>query len=101
LRKYDLCPWLKLLWAHRQIYATLKHLNELKEPILKASVDSIDGDNARVLVGDEGVAISVPVQLLPPGTHQGMVLRVRFTIDQAATNAKITKAKEKLFELDI
>jgi hypothetical protein len=59
---------------------------------LKAYVDSIDGDSARLLIGDEAVGIIVPTNLLPPHTHQGLVLRLRFTIDQAATNSRIAAA---------
>ena len=72
-----------------------------KDILLKAYVDNIDGDSARVLVGEDQVGISVPLHLLPPGTQQGMVLRLRFTIDQAATNARIAAANYKVFELDL
>jgi hypothetical protein len=66
-----------------------------KAPILNAYVDSISGDTARILIGDEGVAISVPLYLLPPGTRQGVVLRLRFTVDQAATNARGNAPKQR------
>lgn len=56
--------------------------------MLRAYVDSMQSESARVLVGDEDVAISIPVHQLPPGTKQGTVLRVNLTIDQAATNAR-------------
>lgn len=54
----------------------------------KAFVDSVTGDVARVLIGDEEVAVAIPLRQLPPGTRQGMVLQARFTIDDAATAAR-------------
>jgi hypothetical protein len=56
--------------------------------MLRAYVDYMQGESARVLVGDEDVAISIPIHQLPPGTKQGTVLRVNLNIDQAATNAR-------------
>ena len=56
-----------------------------------AVVDNIDGSYARLLIGDDAVAISVAVSHLPPRAHEGMVLRVRFSADQAATNAQVRK----------
>ncbi len=54
----------------------------------KAYVESVTGDVARVLIGDEGVAVAIPLRQLPPGTREGMVLQARFTIDEAATVAR-------------
>jgi len=56
--------------------------------LLKALVERIDGSYARVLVGDEGVAVSIAVNNLPPRVHEGMVLSLKFSIDQAATASR-------------
>ena len=71
----------------------------MKVSTVKAYVDSIYGDSARVLIGDEGVAVAVPLRLLPPRTLVGMVLRVRFTLDQAATLARGASAKSMGFDV--
>ncbi|HEY3378352.1 MAG TPA: DUF3006 domain-containing protein [Armatimonadota bacterium] len=55
--------------------------------MLKAIVDSINGNYARVLIGDEGVAVAIHTSHLPPRIHDGAVLQVKFTLDQAATMA--------------
>jgi len=60
--------------------------------MLKAYVDNMSGVMARVLIGDEEVAVAIPVRDLPPGTQEGMVLAVRFTIDQGATRARAAGA---------
>jgi hypothetical protein len=56
--------------------------------MLRAYVDSIQGESARVLIGDEAVAISIPMHQLPPMTKEGTVLRLNIAIDQAATAAR-------------
>ncbi len=53
--------------------------------MLRAYVESIHGESARVLIGDEAVAISIPVHLLPPAAREGTVLRLNMTVDQAAS----------------
>lgn len=58
---------------------------------MTAYIDSIDGSLARVLLGEEGVAVSIPVSQLPPRAHPGMVLHLRFTVDQAATSRALAK----------
>jgi len=63
--------------------------------MLQAIVDSIQGDFARVLIGHEGVAVSIPLNQLPPRVHEGMVLRVKFTVDTAATVARDPKLRAK------
>ena len=60
----------------------------------KAFVESVSGDVARVLIGDEAVAVAIPLRQLPPGTHEGMVLQARFTIDEAATAARKKAEKQ-------
>lgn len=56
--------------------------------MIRAYVDSLQGVNARVLVGEEAVAVSVPVHELPPGTKEGTVLRLNLAIDHAATASR-------------
>jgi len=56
--------------------------------MLIAIIDYIDGAHARVLIGDEGVAVVIPTTELPPRMQDGMVLRLKFTVDQAATAAR-------------
>ena len=63
--------------------------------MVTAYVDRLDGDSARLLIGEEGVGIAIPIFALPPGVAQGMVLRLRFTIDSAATNARLAREKAK------
>ncbi|HOF88281.1 MAG TPA: DUF3006 domain-containing protein [Armatimonadota bacterium] len=53
--------------------------------MLRAYVESVHGESARVLIGDEAVAVSIPVHQLPPAAKEGTVLRLNMTIDQAAT----------------
>jgi hypothetical protein len=57
----------------------------------RAIVDRIDGNTARVLMGDEEVAVYVQLAYLPPHVHEGMVLRARYSIDTAATAARLGK----------
>ena len=52
---------------------------------LKAFVDRIEGDNAVVLIGDEGRHAVWPLQDLPEGTREGSVLRVVVRLDDEAT----------------
>jgi hypothetical protein len=66
--------------------------------VLKATIDSIQGDSARVLIGDEMVAVAISLRHLPPATHEGTVLRLSFNIDQAATLAKIRRKANKAEE---
>lgn len=61
--------------------------------MLKGYVDSIQGMAARVLIGDEEVAVAIPVHELPPGTREGMVLALRFNIDHGATAARAAAKK--------
>lgn len=61
--------------------------------MLKAYVDNIQGGSARVVIGEDEVAVAIPLGDLPPGTREGMVLAVRFNIDMGATQAR--KAAEK------
>ncbi len=56
--------------------------------MITAYVDRIDGDAARLLIGNESVAIAIPLNQLPPGTREGTVLRLVFSIHQGATKAK-------------
>jgi len=56
--------------------------------LLKAYVDSIQGGNARVVMGDDEVAVAISLGDLPPGTREGMVLAVRFNIDMGATKER-------------
>lgn len=61
----------------------------------KAFVESIHGDHARVLIGEEAVAVAIPLRQLPPGTQAGMVLQAKFTIDLAATHTREKAAKAR------
>lgn len=56
--------------------------------MIKAYVDSIQGSTARVVIGEDAVAVAIPLNELPPGTREGMVLAVRFNIDMGATQAR-------------
>ncbi|MHB0939279.1 MAG: DUF3006 domain-containing protein [Armatimonadota bacterium] len=56
--------------------------------MLQAYVDSIQGSTARVVIGEDQVAVAIPLRELPPGTREGMVLAVRFNIDMGATQAR-------------
>ncbi len=61
---------------------------------MHAFIECIQDGTARVLFGDdESVAIQVPEHRLPRGAREGMVLRVKFAIDEAATNQR--KVKER------
>ncbi len=56
---------------------------------MKGYIDSIFGGMARVLVGEgESTAIDVPVGELPNGAGVGSVMRLRFSVDDAATTAR-------------
>jgi hypothetical protein len=60
---------------------------------MKGYIDSIYGGMARVLLGpDESTAIDVPVGELPRGAAVGVMLHLRFTLDEAATAARKKKA---------
>lgn len=59
--------------------------------MLKAYIDNIDGAYARVLIGEESVAVAIPVNYLPPRVREGMVLQVKFAVDTAATAARERK----------
>jgi len=56
--------------------------------LLTAYVDSIQGGSARVVIGEDAVAVAISLRDLPPGTREGMVLAVRFNIDMGATQAR-------------
>lgn len=56
--------------------------------MLTGIVDRIDGNQARVLIGDEGVAVAIPLRYLPPRIFEGAVVRLKFTLDQASTAAR-------------
>ena len=66
--------------------------------MLRAYIDSIQGGSARVLIGDEGVAVAIPLGDLPPGTREGMVMVVRFNIDQGATRARAAQRSSGRYE---
>ncbi|MHB9022686.1 MAG: hypothetical protein ACYC7E_00715 [Armatimonadota bacterium] len=68
--------------------------------MIKASVESISGDQARVLVGDERVAIILPLQELPPGTRAGTTFRLRFSIEGAASQTPSAKATDGILSED-
>lgn len=59
---------------------------------MKAVVDKIDSGYARVLFGEDAVAISVALSDLPPRAHEGMGLHVRFNVDPTATVGKERKS---------
>lgn len=61
--------------------------------MLKAYVDSIQGGSARLVIGEDEVAVAIPLDELPPGTREGMVLAVRFNIDLGATKARKESAE--------
>jgi hypothetical protein len=61
--------------------------------MLTAIIDRIDGNQARVLIGDEGVAVLIGLQHLPPHSHEGMVMRLKFTADAASTAAREGKSR--------
>ena len=74
----------------------------------QAVVDRIvDGAHAVLLVGEGETERIVPAGLLPPGTREGMWLKVRFDgddlvyaeIDAAATEAAKERIAEKLKQL--
>jgi hypothetical protein len=53
---------------------------------LRAFVDQINDGIALLLLGeDESVKAHVPVSWLPEGVREGIVLRLSFEIDEAAT----------------
>ncbi len=56
--------------------------------MVRAVVDGVADGQARVLVGDDAVAVYIATRELPPGTGAGTVLRLSFNIDQAATRSK-------------
>jgi len=60
-----------------------------------AFVESIHGDIARVIMGEESVAVTIPLRHLPPGTGAGTVLQAKFSIDHAATNARAKGQKAR------
>ncbi|MHB9132437.1 MAG: hypothetical protein ACYDBB_15310 [Armatimonadota bacterium] len=68
--------------------------------MLTAYVDSTDGYVARVLIGDESVAVAIPLHELPPGTRDGMVLCLRFSIDSGATAARANREKVKAYDAE-
>jgi len=49
-------------------------------------VDSIEESAASIEL-DDGTMVTIPLAQLPPGTHQGAVLRVTIAVDAAATKA--------------
>jgi hypothetical protein len=74
------------------------------------AVDRIEGITA-VLVDDEGRTASVPIDRLPEGLEEGVVLRVAFetenvpnwsraTIDQVETDRRLVEAEKLLEELE-
>ena len=60
---------------------------------MKAVVDAVYGETVRLLLGEqESMAIDVPLHELPGGLQPGMVIQIKFTIDDAAT--KLRKQKQ-------
>ncbi len=60
--------------------------------MIKAYVETIQGDTARVLVGDEAVAVSVPLSQLPGGVKEGAMLNVKFSFDVAGSIRRQARA---------
>lgn len=61
---------------------------------MRAFVDRFEGDQAVLLLGDdEEVRIAVPINWLPQGVSERMVLKVDFTIDDIATREAKAKVK--------
>ncbi len=48
---------------------------------MKAVIDRFEQSYAVVLVGDEEIRVDIPTKLLPPGTHEGSWLNIRFELD--------------------
>lgn len=53
----------------------------------RAFVDRIEGDQAVLLVGDDGEQVLWPVKCLPEGVGEGSVISFSLSADAAATKA--------------
>jgi hypothetical protein len=67
---------------------------------IKAFVDQINDNIATLLLGDdESVKLSIPINWLPPGTHEGDVISLNFTPDPKSTadaKSRVQKLIDKL-----
>lgn len=55
---------------------------------MRAYVDKVEGTKVELRLGDdEGVKLVLPKKELPKGLKEGDVLTLRFTLDEAATEA--------------
>jgi len=67
---------------------------------MKATIDRIYGDTARLVFNDQdSIAIQVPASELPRGSREGTVLRLKFVIDPGASDASI-KARKSMQTYD-
>ena len=56
---------------------------------MKAVVDAVYGQMVRILCGEtESAALDVPLRDMPDGVQPGMVLQMRFHLDEAATRKR-------------
>jgi len=54
---------------------------------VRAFIDSVHEGVARVLLGDEPLAVEVPLSWLPEGAAEGKALRVLWEIDEEETKS--------------
>lgn len=67
---------------------------------MRAFVDRIENGIATLLLGDdEAGRAEFPVQFLPQGTHEGMILQLTIAIDRAATHHAHEAVQELLDRL--
>lgn len=65
----------------------------------KAVVDRFEGEYAVVFLGDEEYQIDIPRRFLPPGTMEGDVLRLQWSIDPEETKRRRRRVKGLIDEL--
>lgn len=59
----------------------------MDKAVVRAFVDRFEGDQAVLLVGDEGRPLLWPARNLPPGAREGVIVRIEVLVDDAATKS--------------
>ncbi|MDP2873613.1 MAG: DUF3006 family protein [Bacillota bacterium] len=66
---------------------------------IRVVVDRIENGVAVLLVGSDEIRLDLPLDLLPPGTREGSLLRASFELDAGATEIALADARARIERL--
>jgi hypothetical protein len=66
---------------------------------IQAVIDRMENDKAVILLGDKENQLVWPLSELPSGVHEGHILQIDVTIDEAATQRARAEAEALLQEI--